>query len=50
MVVRHDNLKQNVVNANKGAAYCPVPDSSDITFVREPAGRRRQQFWRPARL
>ena len=50
MVVHHDNLKQSVVPANKGVAYCPVPDSSDITFVEEPAAPRGQQFRRPARL
>ena len=50
MVVHHDNLKQSVVPANKGVAYCPVPDSSDITFVEEPATPRGQQFRRPARL
>ena len=50
MVMCHDNLKQRVVPANKGVAYCPLPDSPDISILEEPAAPRGQQFRRPARL
>ena len=44
MVVRHNNLKQSIVPDNEGVVYCPVLDSSDITFVEEPAIPSGQQF------
>ena len=50
MVVHHDNLKQSVVLANEGVAYCPVLVSSDITFIEEPTAPRGQQLLRPVRL
>ena len=37
MMVRHNNLRQSVVPANKG-----VPDSQDISILEEPVAARGQ--------